>query len=149
MQSFNPMTPLKKHSSDSVNSSLFSQETGRQFLRFITTGVSCLFVNYGLFYVLLAFLKVNYLFSSALGFIAGVFWGYLINKSWTFNAANMSHTKVSVYFAVYLGSLVLSLAFLKVTVGIMGVRAEIANVIAIGITTCTNFIGVKYLVFRK
>jgi hypothetical protein len=53
------------------------------------------------------------------------------------------------YCLVYLASLLLSIIFLKIAVGIVGIAPEIANIFAICLTTCTNFLGTKFFVFKK
>jgi putative flippase GtrA len=121
-----------------------------QFLKFIIVGIFSTFINYGLFYFLLNFFKINYLISSSLGFMAGVFGGFYLNKNWTYNDKNnQSKTLLWKYFSLYITSLLISLIFLKITVDYIGLNAEIANLLSIAITTCVNFIGTKFVVFKK
>ena len=122
----------------------------RQFSKFIVVGVWSTIVNYGLFYILLHFLSVHYLIASASGFIAGVFAGYHLNRIWTFQAHDKRrHRDIVKYYSVYIASLSLSLLFLKITVSVFGIDPYIANIFAIGLTTCTNFLGLKFVVFRR
>ena len=121
-----------------------------QFLKFIVVGLFSAIINYGLFYLLLKMANINYLISSLCGFIAGVFGGFYLNKNWTYNDKNnKSNSLLWKYFSLYLFSLLISLIFLKITVEYIGLNAEIANLLAIGITTCINFIGTKFVVFKK
>ena len=121
-----------------------------QFLKFIIVGLFSTIINYCLFYLLLNFVNINYLVSSSCGFIAGVFGGFYLNKNWTYNDKNnKSKTLLWKYFSLYLTSLLISLIFLKITVDYIGLNPEIANLLAIGITTCINFIGTKFMVFKK
>ena len=53
------------------------------------------------------------------------------------------------YFIVYMVSLIISLLFLEILVNIAGLDPKIANLLTIGLTTCTNYIGVKKIVFNK
>lgn len=120
-----------------------------QFVRFAVVGVIATIINYAVFYVLLTAGDWHYQLASASGFLAGLAAGYPLNKSWTYkHEGTVSAHKKAGYISVYLASLALSLAFLYVAVDIVGLDARIANVLAIGITTCTNFIGTKFLVFR-
>ena len=121
-----------------------------QFLKFIIVGLFSTIINYGLFYLLLKMANINYLISSSCGFIAGVFGGFYLNKNWTYNDKNnKSNSLLWKYFSLYLTSLLISLIFLKITVDYSGLNAEIANLLAIIITTCVNFIGTKFMVFKK
>ena len=117
-----------------------------QLTKFLIVGGFSTVVNYAVFYSLLTFFQFGYLFASGSGFVSGVLFGYLINKSWTFEV-DSSEAFFFKYLVVYLFSLSLSLAVMEVLVGYFGLAAEIANILCIVITTCTNFVGVKHVVF--
>ena len=120
-----------------------------QFSKFVLVGILATIVNYGSFYILFHFLSVHYLIASASGFMAGVLAGYPLNRIWTFQAHDKKrHRDIVKYYSVYVVSLSLSLLFLKITVGVFGIDPRIANIFAIGLTTCTNFLGLKFIVFR-
>lgn len=119
-----------------------------QIIRFLIVGGLSTLVNYSIFYVLIM-LGVQYLISSAIGFVCGILFGYPFNKKWTFDAAPLSHKYLFPYFLIYLLSLVISLIFLKITVSYFNIDPKIANILAIIITTITNFIGIKFGVFKK
>lgn len=122
----------------------------KQLIKFLIVGLYSTIINYFLFYFLYKIVNINYLISSSLGFIAGVFAGFYLNKNWTYNDKNnKSKTLLWRYFSLYLASLIISLIFLKVSVDYIGINAEIANLLAIVITTCVNFIGTKFLIFKK
>lgn len=122
----------------------------KQFFRFIAVGILSTIVNYLIFLAALHLLLWNYLFASGVGFLSGVFVGFFCNKNWTFLAGDVkSKSIVLSYFAVYATSLAISLIFLQVAVDIIKISPEIANILAIVITTFTNFIGSKFLVFKK
>ncbi len=119
-----------------------------EFIKFCVVGVVSTLVNYGIFYAALNFLAFHYLIASVLGFISGLVIGYPINKCWTFSSKNSSKTHIYPYLVTYLVSLILSLIFLKIAVEYCGIAPEIANILAIILTTCTNFIGTKFFVFK-
>lgn len=119
----------------------------KQFLRFILIGGFSTLVNYAIFYTLYQVFHLHYLTASSLGFLTGVLAGYTFNKNWTFESKTPpKHTWVK-YLGLYLVSLMLGLGFLKGLV-MLGIPPLIANVLMIGLTTCTNFIGTKVWVFK-
>ena len=120
-----------------------------QFLKFILIGIFSTIVNYSTFYALYEFLNLYYILSSALGFIVGVFAGYSFNKNWTFRVRDKSKAYVFKYYLVYIFSLFAGLAFLEFLVKVLSLDPRLANLMTIGLTTCTNFIGTKIWVFRK
>ncbi|HLD77285.1 MAG TPA: GtrA family protein [Rickettsiales bacterium] len=120
-----------------------------QFIKFCVTGLICTIVSYATFYISLEFFAIHYLIASAIGFISGIFVGYPVNRAWTFDAKHHNHQKILPYFMVYIFSIILSLIFLRIVVGYFGVDAKIAYILSIAITTCTNFIGTRFFVFKS
>lgn len=120
----------------------------RQFARFVVIGLLSTAVNYAVFAALYRATGTGYLLSSGVGFVAGVVVGFAFNRRWTFEAEGAPASYLPAYFGVYAASLVLGLAFLKAGVALAGIRPEVANLLTIGLTTCTNFAGTKLLVFR-
>lgn len=122
----------------------------KQFLRFIVVGLVSTSISYSAFFIALRLFFVQYLLSSCIGFVVGVFVGFSLNKNWTFSSKTIQSKKIIIgYFSVYVVSLLINLIFLRVTVGEFSMMPEISNFLAICITTCTNFIGIKFFVFKK
>ena len=122
----------------------------KQFIRFISVGLLSTIISYSIFFVALRTFSLHYLLAAVAGFLVGVGVGFSLNKNWTFSSKEArSHEFILHYFSVYTLSMIISLIFLRITVGGLGIPAEIANILAIGITTCTNFIGTKFFVFKK
>ncbi len=121
----------------------------KQLLRFVIIGIFSTVVNYCIFFGLYKFLSVNYIVASSIGFLAGVFAGYNFNKIWTFDIKAKSNIYIIKYYTVYIASLFFGLALLKIMVSLAQISPEIANIIVIVFTTCTNFCGTKLWVFKK
>lgn len=128
---------------------LRESNTVKQFKKFLIIGFASTAINYGVFYLFLE-LQVNYLVSSATGYISGLIFGYFFNRSWTFNSQNARKIKEAVsYLTVYVFSLILSVLFLRFLVEVLLFKPIIGNIFAIVLSTTTNFIGCKILVFKK
>ena len=118
-------------------------------MRFLVVGVISTVINYAIYFLMIRGLEINYLVSSASGFLSGVVVGYFLNKNWTYSVSEPTNIiMVARYLAVYVISLVAGLAFLYVLVDKFSVHPLVANVAAIMLTTCTNFLGTKFFVFR-
>ena len=122
---------------------------GAQAIRFIGVGILSAVINYSLFYALLFLGAVNYLISSAAGYLAGMLVGLVLNSSWTFKHNNLLKKSVVDYFCLYAFSLVLGLVFLRMLVHRFEVLPEIANVAILIFTVASNFIGLKFWVFKN
>lgn len=128
---------------------MFKRFLDSSLYRFLIVGGFSTIINYLFFYLLYIFLHVNYLFASAAGFLAGVAFGYMLNKTWTFRISSPSTKGLVVkYLTVYLVSLCLGLIAIHILIAIFKVNPLLANLFAIILTTCTNFIGTRLLVFR-
>ncbi|MBI4452512.1 GtrA family protein [Candidatus Woesearchaeota archaeon] len=120
-----------------------------QFVKFAVVGGLSTIVNYVVFALLLRLFSVQYLISSAIGYIAGVLVGFILNKFKTFKSKEHYKGELIKYFIVYAFSLFLGLSLLKTFVHNYKMDPLIAVIIVIGFTTFTNFFGCKFFAFRK
>lgn len=120
-----------------------------QLIRFLVVGGSATILNFALFLVLYKVVGFKYTVSSALGYIAGIFWGYFLNKNWTYEVQSLSDRYIFSYFFVYIVSLILGLNVLIFLTNILEIPPIPANCLTIGFTTFTNFLGTKLLVFKR
>ncbi|HRH26078.1 MAG TPA: GtrA family protein [Candidatus Paceibacterota bacterium] len=128
---------------------VFNRKTAIQFRNFAVVGVISTICNYSIFFVLLRTANVQYLLSSAIGFIVGIFISYELNRRVSFESGGYRKRKeFMLYAAVCLFSLVLSLLTLRLLVEVFTMNVLLANVCAIGVSTITNFIGAKIVVFK-
>lgn len=121
----------------------------QQIIRFAAVGLLCTFINYASFYVLLNFIGVHYIASSAIGYLLGLALNYFLNLKWTFTYQGATKRTVIKYFALYMFSLAIGLMILKFFVVIMGIIPEISNLLVIGFTMVINFCGIKFWVFKS
>jgi putative flippase GtrA len=115
--------------------------------RFLVVGGISTVINYGVFWLLLK--QNNYQMASAAGFMTGLIVGFFLNKNWTFQYPGPTTIRiVATYISTYVLSLVLSLVLLSCLVHYFGMMAIYANIVCIVFTTCTNYAGIKLLVFQ-
>lgn len=120
-----------------------------QATRFIGVGIISAVINYSLFYALLFLGSVNYLVSSSVGYLAGLLLGFFLNSNWTFGRYNLNQDILASYLFVYVSSLSLGLILLRILVHNFYVLPEIANIAILVFTTLSNFIGLKFWVFKR
>ena len=121
----------------------------KPLFKFLVVGFGATFVNYSVYWGLYIFLMVKYEFAYVIGFLTGVAFGYLFNRTWSFKVMTSSHRhELWRYVCVYCVSLLLGLAVLEIAVQLIGFDPLLANFITIGVTTIVNYTGVRYWVFR-
>lgn len=125
------------------------ENTIRQLVRFLITGIFTNLTNYFVFFVLLHWLRVYYVLSSAAGFLAGFIVGFIVNRSWTFSVKDRGFARSLKFFALNTFSLGVNMLTIWVFTEFVKIIPEISQVIAIGVSTVINFTGSKWWVFKK
>src|SRR3989344_2519213 len=93
------------------------QKTLRESRRFLVVGGMSTVLNYGIFWLFLA-LGTNYVIAAVAGYLVGLFFGYYLNRSWTFTSvAERKTDEFALYVFLYLVSLAASISFLGILVG--------------------------------
>jgi len=129
---------------------LLTKLTVKQFQKFVVIGLCTTTINYGIFFLLIKYAYLNHIIAASVAYVIGLFIGYLLNRSWTFQSANENrHSEFSCYLGLYLMSLVLSMLFLGFLVSVAYIDPLLANIFAISLSTTTNFLGTKLFVFRN
>jgi broad specificity phosphatase PhoE/pentose-5-phosphate-3-epimerase/putative flippase GtrA len=120
-----------------------------KFFRFCLIGGVATILNYSSFFILYQLFDVHYIISSGTGYIIGVIFGFYFNKVYTFESRSSDYRpEILRYFGLYGASLVMGLALLRGLVQ-LGIPVLPANVLVIGFTTVTNYLGSRYLVFSS
>lgn len=123
--------------------------TSRPVFKFLIVGGASTLVNYCIYVFLFSILGYPYSVAFVAGFLSGVAFGYCFNKRWAFGKQEASNFRsVFGYFLIYAISLVSGILFLEFLVMGLHINPLIANFFTIALTTCANFIGLRYLVFR-
>lgn len=116
------------------------------FIKFCLVGVSNTAVSFLIYWICIGF-GINYLFSSAIGYIISIFNGYLLSSRFVFKKS-IKIKSVFRFFLIYSLSLLLNLFILYVLVDMYKLNKYIAQVIAIGINTIFNFVLNKLWAFK-
>lgn len=118
--------------------------------KFIIIGATSTVINYGVFFLSYKIFHVNYALAAVLGYLFGLAFGYIYNRSWTFKPAAFSrYHEVIQYVLVYGFSLILNVSLLNLLVSLGKINPLLANIIAMAAAMCTNFLGLKYIVFNE
>jgi len=118
-----------------------------KIIKFLIVGFISTLINYSAFALLYRLLNLNYLISSAAGYLIGLIAGYFMNKYWTF--ASQVEAKKRYFFMYLAVSLISSLAFLRFLVETKIFNPLIANILAIALSTAMNFLGTNFIVFES
>jgi putative flippase GtrA len=125
---------------------IINKNTIRQIIRFLIAGFIALFVDIGI-YVLLQD-DIGIFYAKATSFITATIVTFFINKFWTFQKSSFNFFELIQFILFYIASAYLNALINKNAFLILNDRI-IAFVIANGICTNTNFLGLKLIIFGK
>lgn len=117
-----------------------------QCLKFLVGGGSAVITDALLYALLQGTLGVSA--AKAVSYIAGAAVGFVINKLWTFQSKGFSSGEVVKYIILYAFSAGANTLVNRVVLDIFG-SSVFAFLCATGTSTVINFLGQKFIVFRK
>lgn len=118
------------------------------FLKFLVVGVTNTLGGYAFYAGLLA-LGVNYALALTLEYVAGIAYGFLLNKRWTFKAKGGAAQQVWRYLALYGLIYVLNVTILMLLVERCALSPYVAQVLLLGFLTLLSFVVQKHWIFAK
>lgn len=129
------------------------RETAKQIRRFLVIGGLSVLTDF-IVYTLLTHLGLVTSFSKGVSYVAGMVVGFIGNKLWTFESARRSSAEPVIYIVLY--TITLGINVLVNRAGLvvlgdwlaLGSAKGLAFLVATGVTTVLNFIGMKWVTFR-
>ena len=127
-------------------------DSGRnEVIKFAVVGCSNVLVDLLIYRFLLIWLDVS--LAKGLSFCCGTFYAYQLNRKWTFSAGNPSFQQIGKFLGVYGVVLGINVATNTLVLSILPtslrLRIVLAYLVATALSALLNFLGMKFLVFRK
>ena len=121
-----------------------------KIIRFSIVGLISTIINYSLFFIIFSYLEAHYNLASSLGYIFGLFFGYLLNKYWTFNKKlNPGRTYVFKYIIAQLIGLIFCQVFLYLLVEFLVINPLLANILSLGLAAVISYLLIDFFVFNS
>lgn len=125
------------------------RETRKQLARFLIVGFTSVAVDFA-FYAALTRLSWHADVAKAVSYLTGVIVGFCGNKWWTFESTRRSAAEPIAYLACYAVTLIANVLCNRSVLALFGESASLwAFLVATGVTTVLNFIGMKFITFRR
>ncbi|MFM9848190.1 MAG: GtrA family protein [Hyphomicrobiaceae bacterium] len=134
-------------SSGAVARRLAGVPLAQQFLRFACVGLAATGVHYAILIALVEFRQIGPVPATTLGFVAGAFVSYVLNRRYTFKASGQFGPGLAKYY----GALSVGLALNAIIVAVLssgGLPYLLAQVVATGVVLIWNFLTARLVVFR-
>lgn len=117
-------------------------------LKFLVVGVTNTLGGYA-FYAALVALGVNYAIALTLEYVAGIAYGFVLNKRWTFNAKGGAAQQAWRYIALYGLIYVLNVSLLMALVEQGGGNPYVSQLLLLGFLTLLSFVVQKRWIFAQ
>ena len=119
----------------------------KEILKFLIGGGTAVIVDF-LTYKIFMILGIERTIAKTLSFICGSIVGFIINKYWTFKSSKFEIKEILKYIVLYIVT-----AFINSQVNkyiLLLFESEMfAFLCATGVSTILNFLGQKFLIFKK
>lgn len=120
-----------------------------KLFKFCVVGGINTLITLVIFYVLNKIIGLNYLLSSVVGYVIGMFNSYILNKRWTFKDKDKNLIPQFIRFSIVNTlSLCINLLAMFILVDKLRLDSMLSQIIATGFSTISNYIGSRFLVFR-
>lgn len=121
--------------------------SAKETMKFIVGGSSAVLTDFTTYYLML-YLGVYVAYAKCVSYILGAIVGFVINKIWTFESKKFKFEEVWKYVVLYLVSALANTLVNQFILYIVNVKI-IAFLVATGFSTIMNFLGQKFIVFKK
>jgi putative flippase GtrA len=118
----------------------------KEMLKFLVGGGSAVIVDAVLYAILKQTLNLS--LAKAISYVAGAAVGFVINKLWTFESKSFQLSEIFKYVILYACSAVANTVVNKLILLVFS-STVFAFLCATGTSTVINFLGQKFVVFRK
>jgi putative flippase GtrA len=125
-----------------------TQRLKGELLRFLVVGGIAVALDAASYWALMHFAELSPVWAKRASFGIGSVWAFFANKYFTFAVRELSASEPVLFAIVYLAGWFLNSVTHDLTLGWFGMK-WFAFLAATGVSTCSNFIGQKFLVFRR
>jgi putative flippase GtrA len=135
---------------DSMPMFRVDQATRRQVSRFAVVGGASVAVDLAVYWLLSSAAILPADAAKACSYAAGVVLGFCGNKWWTFGSRRRSASEPVVYIMLYAATLAVNVGCNRAVLALIGESGKLgAFLVATGLTTVLNFLGMKLVTFRR
>lgn len=119
-----------------------------ELFRFLIVGGIAVALDLVSYSALQRFVGINAVWSKRVSFGVGSIWAFFANKYFTFAAREIRASDPVLFAIVYVAGWLINSFTHELLLGWFGLKS-FAFIIATSVSTCSNFVGQKYVVFRR
>ena len=112
-------------------------------------GLLCVATDLGFYAALAGSLQLSFASAKTASYLAGVVVGFLLNKKWTFQSDRTTWAEPVNYLLLYTVTLGVNVGCNSLVLAWYNEQKLLAFLVATGVTTVLNFLGMRLVTFRK
>ncbi|WP_242166938.1 MULTISPECIES: GtrA family protein [unclassified Pseudomonas] len=120
-----------------------------QLIKYALTGVINTLVGYGVFWILFTQFNLKAEYANAIGYGIALIFAFGLNKVFVFNQSTFHHGMIPRFIVAFLAAFLINQVVLIGLHRFLGVRAEIAQIVAMATYTVLFYILNKRYVFNE
>jgi putative flippase GtrA len=123
----------------------------RELKIFLLVGGCTALVDYVVYSLLVNLVDAEYFYAKGIGFLSGTLFAYFANSVWTFRT-NRNKGNMVMFLLLYITTLFLNVVVNSAVIELGGggvVIVQVAFLVATAISAASNFLGMKYIVFKQ
>lgn len=130
-----------------IISKYMTEQTRKQFFRYLITGGLAAVTEYSLFYILTMLLKISLFVSNSAAYTSGFIISFILNRLWSFESKGHLGRQFLLYSILFGINLILSYLVISLFTYQLGIAAMISKALAMGIIVLWNFIIYKKIIY--
>jgi len=118
-------------------------------LRYGTIGALSTVIDFTFYIIFTDVFYIYYILAAVLSFIIAATFNFSFNRRWTFQSNGQKRKQLPIFLIVMVSGVALNAGLIAFFVELFDLWDILAKVIATGVVTGWNFLGNKYITFRK
>lgn len=120
-------------------------------IRYLISGSTAALINFSCLYFLTEYLGLWYLYSTSLAFIISFFFGFFLQKFWTFQDQDKAkiHKQMAAYFSLGLMNLAVNAFLMWILVEKFSLWYMFAQFLTAGFLAFFSFLIYKFFIFKE
>ena len=123
-------------------------KTKAEILRFLFVGGMAVVIDATFYFLFAKFEILDPSWAKRVSFLIGSAWAFFMNKFFTFRQSHFRVSQPITFGIVYMAGFLLNSILHDVLLNMTSL-ATLSFLFATGVSTCTNFVGLKWIVFRS
>ncbi len=127
----------------------FIKDNKTMLPKYIVVGGTSATIDFGLYVLFTDVFNLYYILAATLSFIVAALYNFTLNRKWTFKSNGKKRKQMPVFFTITVSGLLINNGIIFMLVEYAYLWDILAKIIATGIVTMWNFVGNRYITFRK